>query len=465
MDPDQLQELADAGESERIEFKRTTGQRSAAMETVCGMLNADGGWVLFGVSDDGSLRGQEVSDRTIQQLVGLFQHIDPRVFIQPQTVPVDDDREVIALEVPGDRNGPFRYQGTAYIREGTTTRPMTEEQYRRLLREGEDPANRWEVQPAPNVEIADLDENEIRRTIDEAVRRGRLEDPGTRDIGELLQGLGLTEDRRILNAGVALFGDDETLKQNFPQCLLRMARFRGTTRTQFEDNRQVRGHAFKLLNRAQSFLREHLPVAGRVDPELFEREDEPLYPLEALREALANALCHRQYEIVGGSIGIGIFDDRLEITSTGRLPVGIAIEDLTEAHASQPRNPLIADVFYRRGLIEQWGRGTIRMAELTQEAGLAPPEFEERGGEFVVRFFPTRYVAPRRIDHQLDEVEQEVLQTVAERGPARLGQIHEALRSDIKRRTLQTTLQNLRSLDLVKLTGHGRGAYWRIEEE
>lgn len=242
-----------------------------------------------------------------------------------------------------------------------------------------------------------------------------------------------------------------------------MARFRGTTTTEFEDNRQLHGNTFVLLQQAQRFLREHLRVAGRVVPDLFERRDDPLYPPEALREALANALCHRDYGAGGGSVSIGIFDDRLEIASTGRLPFDQRVEDLKRPHPSRPWNPLIADVCFRRGLIEQWGRGTLRMAELTQQAGLAPPEFEERGGELVVRFFPTHYVAPRRVDHPLTDLQQEVLEVVARVGPASLGEIESAVhRADVERRTIQHTLQTLRSFDLVQLSGWGRGARWDL---
>src|SRR5207237_1365963 len=157
------------------------------------------------------------------------------------------------------------------------------------------------------------------------------------------------------------------------------------------------GHAFELLQRAQRFLRDHLPVAGRIVPNLFERVDDPLYPPEALREALANALCHRDYSVGGGAVSIAIYDDRLEISSTGVLPFGLTPEDLVLPHASRPWNPLIAQCFYRRGIIESWGRGTIKMIELSRQAGLAAPEFEVAGGEVVVRFRPTGYVSPTRI--------------------------------------------------------------------
>src|SRR5205807_719288 len=107
-------------------------------------------------------------------------------------------------------------------------------------------------------------------------------------------------------------GRTERVSRDYPQCLLRVARFRGTDRTEFLDNRQFSGHAFRLLLHAERFLRENLPVAGRVSPGLFERVDDPLYPPTALREALANAICHRDYSIGGGSVAAAIYDDRLE---------------------------------------------------------------------------------------------------------------------------------------------------------
>ena len=92
----------------------------------------------------------------------------------------------------------------------------------------------------------------------------------------------------------------------FPQCTLRIARFKGTSRTEFIDNRQVHGNAFKLLSSAEAFVRENNPIAGRMVPDRMERVDEPLYPPLAVREALVNALCHREYAIAGGSVAVGI---------------------------------------------------------------------------------------------------------------------------------------------------------------
>jgi ATP-dependent DNA helicase RecG len=462
---DEVRDIVDGGESARVEFKRTTGTLDAAMETVCAMLNGSGGYVLIGVRDDGTILGQEVADNTRRDVAQALRKIDPQVVLEPEVVPVDDERAVIVLSVPGDRLGPYTYDGRPYVRQSATTEQMDQSTYEQRLVERRDPRRRWEARPAEGVTVGDLDASEITRTVNAAIDRGRMEEPGTRDPEDLLRGLGLLRDDTLLNAAVVLFGEKHVFMPDYPQCLLRMARFRGTTKSEFEDNRQVRANAFTLFDRAQQFLREHLPIASKVRPDAMEREDTPLYPMEALREALANALCHRDYGLRGSSIGLAIYDDRLEITNTGTLPSGITLDELTEPHVSQLRNDLIADTFYRRGIIEQWGRGTIMMQEATEEAGLVPPEFEERGGEIVVRFRPTRYVAPRRVEHDLSDLQQQLLQIVGREGPVAISDIEQRLDTEAARRTVQKHLNVLREMELVEMKGRKGGAQWQVTEE
>jgi ATP-dependent DNA helicase RecG len=230
---------------------------------------------------------------------------------------------------------------------------------------------------------------------------------------ELLRGFSLIRDEQLLRAAVVLFGKPVRLESEFPQCLLRVAKFKGTDKTEFLDNRQFCGNVFRLLNRAEQFLRESLPIAGRVIPQLFERADDPLYPSIALREALANAFCHRDYSIGGGSVAVGVYDDRLEISSSGTLHFELTPQKLFEPHESLPWNPLIARLFHRRGIIESWGRGTIKMVELAEKAGLPRPEIEETGGCVIVRFRPSRYVAPQQVKRDLTQRQQAILQLLA----------------------------------------------------
>ncbi|HEX6748995.1 MAG TPA: ATP-binding protein [Longimicrobium sp.] len=458
----ELDALTSGGESPQIEFKLTTGQRSEGARTACAMLNGSGGFILFGVDDGGRIHGMTVTAKTVEDLVHELRRIDPLPAITPERVPVSDGREALVLSIPGNTGGPFTYDGRPYVRLGSSTIVMPQDHYRRLLLERSHASARWELLPAHGFGVKDLDAAEIVRTADEAVRRLRLEDPGTRDPEELLRGLRLMEDGKVLNGAVVLFGDGSRLMPAYPQCLLRLARFRGVDKTEFIDNRQEVGNAFELLQRAQRFLRDHLPVAGRVVPHLFEREDDPLYPPAALREALANALCHRDYAMPGGSVGIAIYDDRLEITNTGRIPFGLTAADLKRPHTSQPWNPLMASVFYRRGVIDSWGRGTLKIVELTGQAGLVEPEFEERGGEVVVRFFPLGYVPPTRVSRNLSRAQQEVLEVLATIGPAPLREIEAGLRTASPRQVVQETLYSLRTLGLVELTGRTRASRWKL---
>ena len=115
-------------------------------------------------------------------------------------------------------------------------------------------------------------------------------------------------------------------------------------------------------------------------------EDTPLLPVEALREALANAFVHRDYSIGGGSVSVALYDDRLEIISIGDLHFGLTPEALFREHESKPWNPMIASAFYRRGLIETWGRGTLKIAGLMRERGLEPPSVAVREGAVIVTF-------------------------------------------------------------------------------
>lgn len=459
---DGVRSWVDFGESEILEFKRSTGTRRAAVQTLCAMLNTRGGRVLIGVEDDRRIVGQTIGARTIEEISEEIREIEPPVFPSIDRVPLEDSREVLVVSVMQGANRPYVVRGTAYRRVGNTTVPMSRDEHNRMLLERLHSDRRWENEPAEDWTIADLDAGEVTRTLEEAIRRGRQGDPGTRATESVLRGLGLMKDGMMLRAAAVLFGKAERVEARMPQCLLRVARFRGTDKSEFLDNRQFHGNAFRLLGLADRFLRENLPVAGRIVPQLFEREDDPLYPPVALREALANAICHRDYSIGGGSIALAIFEDRLEITSSGTLHFGLTVEDLFREHESFPWNPFIARVFYTRGLVERWGRGTLVMAELAREAGLPRPEIEERGGCVTVRFLPSRYVPPERVLTTLTDYQRHLLALLdSRRLPLREIKAAQPKRPEW---AIKEDLAVLKGLGLVDTAGHGRGAFWyRVE--
>ncbi|MCE2500242.1 MAG: putative DNA binding domain-containing protein [Dehalococcoidia bacterium] len=461
MTRDEIANLVAEGESETLEFKKTTGERAEAAKTACAMLNRRGGVVLIGVTKAGTITGQEVGDGTIERVAEELRNIDPPVFPAIDRVPIGNGKTVLMIQVGRGAMRPYAHRNIPYQKVGNTTRRMTQEEYSQTLLERMHNEQRWENQPAVDCSIDDLDLAELRRTVVESIRMSRG-DPGTFNTEEVLLGMGLIKDGAQQRAAVALFGNNQRIASEWTQCLLRVARFQGIDRTEFLDNRQFRGNAFTLLTQAERFIQEHLPIAGRITMDSFVRVDEPLYPPLALREALANALCHRDYTSGGGSVAVGIYDDRLEITSIGPLHFGLTPELLFLPHEPRPWNPLIANAFYRRGIIEQWGRGTIKMAELTAAAGLPRPEIEDNADFVTIRFRPSRYVPPQRVGHDLTERQRVILALLDESSAGlALREILAHLEPDASRRQVQLDLSTLRTLNLVEIWGQGWTARWR----
>lgn len=463
MDLDILQSHVVQGESETLEFKKTSGERREAMQSLCAMLNHRGGRVFFGVEPNGRIVGQQVSDRTLEEIAQEIQQLEPTVFPQVERIDVRLGYQVISVSISTGPNRPYSYKGQAYKRVGNTSPKMSRDEYNRVLFERFHGERRWETEFAEGWAPTDLDISELTRTLNEAIRRGRMSDPGTRDPIELLRGFGLLKDEKLLRAAILLFGNRIRLEAEFPQCLLRVAKFRGTDKTEFLDNRQFHGNAFDLLLKAEQFLRENLPIAGRIVPGLFARIDEPIYPPEALREALANAFCHRDYSIGGGSVAVAVYQDRLEITSSGTLHFELTAEKLFQPHESLPWNPLLARVFHRQGIIESWGRGTLKMVELMEKAGLPQPEIAEVAGCVVVRFRPSRYIPPRQVKQNLTERQRAILQVLSEKD----GIARNAIVTLLKEPGLaiRDDLRQLRTFGLVKTSGHGAGALWCLEPQ
>ena len=411
--PGQLASWAASGESEIQEFKRTTGQK---------------------------------------------REIEPPVFPAIDRVPLDGGREVLIVSVAAGDSQPYSYRGQAYRRVGATDQTLSRDEYNRVLLERLHADSRWELQPAVGWSVSDLDHDEILRTLDAGIGAGRIEQPETRDPQTVLRGLGLLKAESLLRAAVVLFGRAERLLPDFTQCLLRVARFRGTEKGEFIDNRQFHGHAFELFQRAQRFLRDHMAIAGRFEPGRMERIDEPAYSPLAFREAVANAICHRDYTTGGSSIGVAMFDDRVEVSSSGALHFGFTPQALLLPHESRPWNPLIASVFYRRGIIETWGQGTLKMAAWTEEARLPKPEILEVPGAVVVRF--TGKALQKTIGKTIGKTPAAVLQLLAEDPTRSVVQLADHLgKAEV---TIHCAIRRLRQSGRLVRIGPAKGGHWKV---
>jgi len=466
----QLKALIKKGESEVLEFKTSTGSLDGAMKTVCAFLNSEiGGNVLIGITNDKKIVGQEVTDDVRKKIAVEINKIDPYVKINVIEVPVRDNLYVIAFNVKPGPEAPYLYDGRSFMRNQSTTQRMTQEVSWRLFHERRPTV--WEKKISSDCKIESLDKNRIREVVRIAIAENRLSGVSAHtNIREILTKLNLMIDGQLTNAAVILFYNGE-LKQHFGT-LLQLARFNGIDKREFLDNRAFYGNAFEQYEKAIEFLSSHLPIAGKIEAENPYRVDTPALPYEVLREAIANAVCHRDYSMHGQSIMLAIYDDRIEISNPGGLPPGITVGQLKKVHRSVPRNELIAEVFFRCKIIERWGRGTTDMINFCKQAGAPAPKFEDNGGFFSVtlRFKePIRYVQDTSKIQQEHSIaltarRKEILE-ILKHGPLSRKQITSKMKNPPSDRMVQMDLLALSKQGLVKSKGKVKATVWFISDK
>ena len=267
-------------EGNSLEFKESTGQLDRSMETLCAFLNGEGGTILYGVKDDGKIIGQTVSDSTKRSIAEAVNRIEPFVDLEITYVAIPGtEKYVIVIFVEEQRfMRPFTYKGRAYQRIESTTTVMPQERYNHLLMERGGKYG-WEAMINPDLKIADLDENAILGAVREGIRNGRLPETTIREeIPVILKKFRLLNDGKLNNAAAVLFGKE---LYDYPQCLLRMARFKGTTKEEFIDNQRAEGNIYELLDAAMAFFFKHLSLSGKING--LYREEELSIPYKALK--------------------------------------------------------------------------------------------------------------------------------------------------------------------------------------
>lgn len=466
MDITKIISLVKQGESDTLEFKKSTSQLSCAFETVCAFLNGKGGTILIGVTDNGKIIGQQVSDGTKQSLANENNKIEPHSELNVTYVPIENGNQIIVIEVPTGNHIPYVYYGRPYIKNQSTTIQMSQHRYEQLLVKRGQLNHAWE-ECLENTHISDLDTDLILRVVRLAVDAGRLDEREMRATpSEILEKLNLLVDKKLTRAAIILFCKNES--KQFIQSQLRLARFKGVDKQEFIDSKLIINNAFLLYDHAIKFLENYLPVSGKIVDGRPNREEIPAIPYKVLRETIVNALSHRDYSIRGGAINLAIFDDRIEISNTGTLPEGIKLSDLTNNHRSLPRNPLIAKVFYASGFIEMWGRGTQKIIELSLDVGNPEPIFESTNFDFTVRLpLQTPINIPIHQDKtylkfkfKLNNRQEEILNTLKSSESMTIMEIFNKSSLSTSRRTLQADLAKLRQYGLVANEKGGRSTLW-----
>ena len=469
----QIRDLIKQGEGQAIEFKDDRIHPRSLAQTLTAFAAADGGVVLIGVADDGSIPGvsnfQRVRDNLIYEAAGR-NHCEPQ--IQPmdiEKVETEDGKIVVAITVPADFETLHSVAGKYFLRVGSRNEPLTPRELRRLM------FSRGEVSfehiACQNVKLEFLDDRLINRYI------RRHEDYTGRPLNlsraEFLINLGCATrwNGGVIptNAGILLFHQEPQLY--LLQSQLLCARFKGTDVIEYIDRKEFRGPLPELADQATMFIKTHMRVGGRIPG--VKRIDYPEYPEVAFREAIINAVIHRDWSISGEFIRVFMFDDRIEVMSPGRLLPPITVRAMQKGEVeSRLRNTAIVEVFDRLGgYIEKLGSGIRRMIDAMKEHGLEPPLFELKGDLLKVtlrgpgeRFMELAEKAARsRYIQGLNERQLKAMEYLQTR--QRLTRKGYCELTGISSRTAYRDLTDLVERGLLRSVGKGRSTHYILIED
>jgi len=386
MTENELLQLIQGGEGYFTEFKRQIDDASDIAAEIVSFANSEGGTLLLGVDDDGSLCGVPDPDQAERRLMGICrQSCVPAIAAYPTVVEVGGVT-VLALQVPKGPDKPYRTSTDHYyVRVGSTKRRATREELYRLFQAGG--FIQYDMLGVPGTGLQDLDLFKISTYFRQVHQMELAELERTIPLERLLINAAILTPGELAPlatvGGLLFFGKD-------PQAVLYSsglvaARFRGLDVTgEILDRREIGGTLPEVIEGALSFARIH-----NQSPVRFEGArhiDQPLYPEAVIREAVINAVAHRNYSLTGAQIRLFFFDDRLEVRSPGRLPNTVTLENIRYG-VSFIRNQLIFRFLNNLGYVERLGRGIPMMIRVCRQYSGREPLFEEKGEEFWVTVY------------------------------------------------------------------------------
>ena len=326
-------------ESESVELKKSLAELKDGLNSIAAILNKHGaGELWFGVRSDGIPVGLNVTEKTLRDISqAIAAHIEPKIFPHI-TLETLTGKTCVKVVFTG-KDAPYFAHGRAYMRVADEDRQLTAKELESLILIKNRESLRWDNKPYQG-NLKDLDGKKIKRFV---VRAGLAWD----NIPNALEKLDLLENGQPLNAARLFFSKT-------PPMQLRCAVFAGTKSDTIIDRHDFDGDILELIEEAQKYILKNIHIGMRLKG--LYREDVPEISVAALREAIINAFCHRDYSDPD-YIHIAIFKDRIEIRNPGGLFEGLTIREIRKGNVSKRRNPLIADLFRRIQMVEAWGRG------------------------------------------------------------------------------------------------------------
>ena len=470
-----------SGESKNVEYKVTLPDKSEKyMKTIVAFANTQGGKLIVGIDDKThEIVGVE-NEILFQVMDGIANAISdscvPQIIpdIEPQTV---DGKTVIVVSVEAGKNRPYylkskgKENGT-YIRVAGTSRQAFPEKIRELEMEGARIS--WDELTCVGYPVSD-----------EATERL------CQDIENFRKKAGMTEHsvkkEQLINWKILKQSEGQVMATNayalltsdyFPFSKTQCAVFKGTDRAVFLDKREFTGPIYAQIESAVDFVLRNIRLGARIDGLV--RKEKYELPLEAIREMIINAHCHRNL-LDESCIQVAVYDDRLEVTSPGGLYNGLTYEEVMNGH-SKIRNKAIANIFSQMGLVEAWGSGIKRIFNAAKEYGLLEPKFQEFDNMFRVELF--RDSLPMTLENKnigetsekhrrnigeasekqetvdFNSTQLEILKLLMENN--RLSAVKLAEKIGVASRNIENNIKKLKELDILVRHGSPKNGYWEV---
>ena len=377
-----LKKIISQGESETVEFKKSPSESKEIIKTISAFANTKGGRIFVGVSNYGKVLGVEIGKDTVERLANqITQNTDSKV--HPHIIIEKiNDKQVIIVKVKESSDHLVLAFGRPYKRIGKSTLRMSKDEYERLILEKHKDKLYFDSQICKEATIKDIDKEKIKWFLKKVKAERNLNIDYSTSSVEALKRLNLLIDNKPTNAAILMFGKNP--QRFFIQSEIRCARFKGIKAVKpFIDMKVINGSIYEQIDQAEKFILFNIKKAAWIEPGKIERQEKWEYPPDAIREAIINAIAHRDYNS-SANVHISIFDDRVEIWNPGKLPPPLTPKDLKEEHKSIPVNPSLANLLFLIKYIERWGTGTNDIIKWCREEGLPEPIFKEVTGGFAV---------------------------------------------------------------------------------
>jgi ATP-dependent DNA helicase RecG len=435
-------------ESHRIEFKSIW--RDEHLKVISAFANSKGGQLIVGLNDQGQHVGLANSKKLLEDIPNKIRNklgIIP--FVESEK---KNDHEIIRIKIIPSSD-PISYNGKFYIRSGSTIQELRGKELSGFLikksgitwDDAIDDKGKLDLLDKPTIE--DFKRYAVDR-IPSIVRET--------DFVNILQKLNLIENQHLKRAAILLFGKDP--QRYYSHAFVKIGRF--LTDTDIQTTDIVKGNLFQQLENTLEILRTKY-LLSNIKYEGIHRRDILEYPYEALREAIINALIHRDYRGFS-QIQVRVYPDKLIIMNAGSLPPEVPVEKLKTNHLSMPRNKLLAGIFYYAGFIEAWGRGTTMIVEKCLEGGLPEPDFYEQNGVMTVIFYKDKWNLENLKKMGLNE--RQIKAIIYVKGE---GSINNSMYQKINNVGKTTATEDLRKLVKIGLLTEpitkGRGAKYELK--